>query len=339
MQRNATNDSSQAPGYDSFLDIATNIVGILIILVMVVGVQAKDAWIEAADQAASQSAEEKIDVATPREESAAIEADIRELAQKANRVKAESAAKFQRREQLQLLALAAQQALDQRRAELDEVARKEYDLRREAALARDELEDLKDQQRALEQSQGYIDVIEHLPTPMAKTVFGKEEHFRLLNGRLTYVPMNELVDHLRHEWQEKVWRLENVPQVTETIGPVNGFRMKYTLERKRVTVQTSAGPLVREMAGLARFVLVPVSDELGEPFRKALQPQSDFRRRLNSLNPETTTITVWCYPDGFDQFRELKRELFRLGFRTAGRPLPTGYPISGSPKGSRSAAE
>ena len=36
------------PGQDSFLDIVANLVGILIILVMVVGVRAKDALLEAA---------------------------------------------------------------------------------------------------------------------------------------------------------------------------------------------------------------------------------------------------------------------------------------------------
>jgi hypothetical protein len=330
---------NEAPGYDSFLDIATNIVGILIILVMVVGVQAKDAWIAAADHLVPQAPQEQIDVETPRAAVAGLEAEIRDLVQKTMYVRGEIDARFRVRDQLQLLATTAQQELEKRRAELDEMGRKQYDLQHELTLARSELDDLKHQQHALEQSQGYVDILEHLPTPLAKTVFGKEEHFRLLNGRLTYVPVTEFVRRLRQELEQKAWRLKKVPQITETIGPIDGFRMKYTLERKRLTVDTPAGPMVREVVGLERFVLVPVTERLGEPFEQALQPQSNFRRTLQGFHPETTTITVWCYPDSFDHFRELKRELLRLGFRSAGRPMPAGHPISGSPHGTRSAVE
>ena len=339
MRGKAKTDVNEAPGYDAFLDIATNIVGILIILVMVVGVQAKDAWIAAADHSEAEPPREQIDVDTPRTVAAGLEAEIRDLMEKSLHVNREVDARFRARHQLQLMAATAQQELEERRSELDEMGRKEYDLQHELALARGELNDLKHQQHALEQSRGYVDILEHLPTPLAKTVFGKEEHFRLLNGRLTYVPVNEFVHRLRSELEQKAWRLKKVPQITETIGPIDGFRMKYTLERKRLAVETSAGPMVRDVVGLERFVLVPVSERLGEPFEQALQPQSNFRRMLNEFHPETTTITVWCYPDSFDQFRELKRQLLQLGFRSAGRPLPAGHPISGSPHGTRSAAE
>lgn len=339
MRGRPKTDVNEAPGYDAFLDIATNIVGILIILVMVVGVQAKDAWIAAADHFVTTAATEEIDVDTPRAEAAALESEIRDLVKKSVHLKGEVDARFQVRHQLQLMATAAQQELEKRRAELDDMGRKQYDLQHELTLARNELEDLKHQQRALEQSRGYVDVLEHLPTPLAKTVFGKEEHFRLLDGRLAYVPVTEFVYRLRQELEQKAERLKKVPQITQTIGPIDGFRMKYTLERKRLKVDTPSGPMIREVVGLERFVLVPMSERLGEPFEQALQPQSDFRRMLQRFHPETTTITVWCYPDSFDQFRELKRELLQLGFRSAGRPMPAGHPIIGSPHGSRSAAE
>ena len=55
---------------------------------------------------------------------------------------------------------------------------------------------------------GQTIVLKHLPTPLAKTVFGQEVHFRLLDGRLAYVPLNELVDILSAQWQQKVWKLK-----------------------------------------------------------------------------------------------------------------------------------
>ena len=35
----------------------------------------------------------------------------------------------------------------------------------------------------------------------------------------------------------------------------------------------------------------------------------------------------------------MSAELFKLGYLTAGRPLPDGHPIGGSPDGTRSSAE
>jgi len=78
---------------------------------------------------------------------------------------------------------------------------------------------------------------------------------------------------------------------------------------------------------------------LGEPIDAALAEGSLFRRRLAQLNPERTTITVWIYPESFEDFRRLKKDLFHLGFTTAARPLPEGMYIGGSPDGSRSAAQ
>ena len=83
----------------------------------------------------------------------------------------------------------------------------------------------------------------------------------------------------------------------------------------------------------------PTSDDLGEPVRLALEQGSDFRQALAKILPGRTTITIWVYPDGFDAFRQIRKELYRLGYAIAARPLPPGTPISGSPEGSKSAAQ
>jgi hypothetical protein len=85
--------------------------------------------------------------------------------------------------------------------------------------------------------------------------------------------------------------------------------------------------------------LIPTSSRLGEPYEAALAPRSEFRQVLSRYRPGRDTITIWTYPDSFAAFRKLKEELYRLGFATAGRPLPTGTPISGSPEGSKSARQ
>jgi hypothetical protein len=52
-----------------------------------------------------------------------------------------------------------------------------------------------------------------------------------------------------------------------------------------------------------------------------------------------TTVTLWCYPDSFAAYRQIREELHRLGIPTAGRPLPEGAPIGGSTEGSKSVVQ
>jgi len=174
---------------------------------------------------------------------------------------------------------------------------------------------------------------------MAKTVFGKELHFRLHNGKLAFVPWDELVERLRDEAQQKLWRLKDQPELTETFGPIGGFWMKYTLKRVEYQHATRMGVAVRRGVELDRFILIPVDDDMGESLEDALHTNSQFQAILAANQPEATTITVWTYPDSFDEFRQLKRFLFENKYLTASRPLSFDTPIGGSPHGTRSSAQ
>jgi hypothetical protein len=70
-----------------------------------------------------------------------------------------------------------------------------------------------------------------------------------------------------------------------------------------------------------------------------LQDGSDFRQALAKILPGRTTITIWVYPDGFEAFRQIRRELYRLNYAIAARPLTPGTPIAGSTEGSKSATQ
>jgi hypothetical protein len=87
------------------------------------------------------------------------------------------------------------------------------------------------------------------------------------------------------------------------------------------------------------WTVIPVSPQVGETAGEALAAGSAFGRVLAQLEPGRDTVTIWVYPDSFPQFRRLKKELYQLGFAAAGRPLTHGHSISGSPLGSKSAAE
>jgi hypothetical protein len=336
----ATRSQSETPGQDSFLDIVANLVGILIILVIVIGAQATDAMVEAAPTIAPAVAPEPdVDLAAAQSAVDAVARDIHQIDAKIKRQEIEVLYRSKERDKMLEVVTRIEQRLEQRRAELDDTHRQRLDASRELMAARMEMEDLKASRQALESDASPENVIEHLPTPMAKTVFGKEVHFRLSQGRLTYVPWDELVEQLKQDAPQKVWKLKDVPRISETLGPERGFRMHYTLRRSSLVDPMSGARVMRQTVELDRFVLVPVREGLGEPLSLALSDGSEFRSILGQYNPDRTTVTVWVYPDSFNEFRQLKASLFQRGYLAAGRPMPDGQPIGGSPQGTRSAAQ
>jgi hypothetical protein len=90
---------------------------------------------------------------------------------------------------------------------------------------------------------------------------------------------------------------------------------------------------------LTRWELLPERLEIGEPLEQALRTNSDLMHFLKGYRPQSTTITVWTYPDSFGEFRKLRLNLYSLGFGIAGRPLPEGIRIGGSPSGTKSVAQ
>jgi hypothetical protein len=340
-------------GQDSFLDIVSNLVGILIILVMVVGVRAKDAILHA-DSAARQEtptsdqpappvdSPEHIsadDVREAREAETAVERDIHRIHEQLRQQEFDLAFRQQERDQAQLLVAAAEQALDEQRSQLTAGQREELDQRSALAAAESELAELQAGITHFEAAPSPIALLEHLPTPMAKTVFGRELHARLHGGRIALVPWDAFIQLLKEDAPKKAWRLKEQEELTELVGPVGGFWMRYILTRQTLVVPTKVGVATQQSVELDRFTLVPENEQMGEPVADALQSGSQFLMELTAHRPETTTVTVWTYPDSYREFRELKRALFERGYVTAARPLPADHPIGGSPSGTRSAAQ
>lgn len=345
MSRRRKENLADAPGQDSFLDVVANLVGIILILIMVVGTQAKDAFVAAIDHAPQETPQREPapierEAAAAEEAAKAVEKDFQTLTAKMQREQFEIQYRKLERDRLNTMITAAEQTLHQQRGALTAQQQAEYDRQAQLSAARRELEDLKLAASAAMNAPETPGVIEHLPTPLAKTVFGKELHLRLQNGKVTFVPLNEFVEKLKLEAPKNVWKLKDAQRVTEVLGPMDGFRMKYTMVKTEKTMTGPGGAVGRgHVVELERFILVPVTDDLGEPIDLAVQPGSGLRSLLREYPPERSTITVWVYPESFQQFRALKAALFKLGYSTAGRPLPDGHPIGGSPDGSHSAAQ
>lgn len=365
--RRKQSDLSEAIGTDAFLDIVANLVGILLIFLMVIGVRMEDAS-KSTDVPTSVASKSETKATTPPKitklpempdplslpeieipdataaqlELKRIESSIQDAHAQAQELARSMRLQKIDRDNLMLAITKAQIKLDNRRAALDETQQANVATQMELKRSQEAHQSLVDQLESVKADVAEPDseVLQHIATPIAKTVFVREEHFRLKDGRLLFVPLNDMTYQLKQDAPKKIWKLKTARQTTESIGPQNGFELRYTLRRNRVPIQTDSGrTAVREVVELDRFVMVPVGNLRGETIAEAMSPSSVFRSRISEWNPRDTIITVWTYPDSFGDFRQLKSELYQLGYLTAARPLPENQLISGSPEGTRSAAQ
>lgn len=336
MQRASTVASGSA-GHDSFLDVMANMVGILIILVVVVGLRVRNA---PATPAAVEAPSASGDVERESAAEKSLNGDVLRAAQDVRILSEHIAVRFAERNRLAAAVAALEASLQQKHGALGTSAAEDLELARQTREAQAELERLQAQRLEAEQVQAPVVALENRPTPLGKTVDGEELHFQLRGARIVVVPIDDLVARFKADAERKAYRLRDQPEFSETVGPVGGFRLRYILERH----DTSPEDALRSGRGgswvrLQRWELLPSSSEMGETLDEALAPGSQFRGVLAGLRPQRVTVTLWTYPDSFLLFQRIKEELYRLGFAVAGRPLPEGILIGGSPQGSKSAAE
>jgi len=335
--RRFRDSSVQGEGHDSFLDIVANLVGVLIILVMVVAVRARDGAVD--EQRAQTSSLEPVDVESARFEAEGIREDIQRIEQLLQRQAMEIAYREKERDKVLQELRVLELLVQQQESHLD--TSQQEKLQKQAMLddLKYQLEDLQQARRTVEQMQSQPKVIQHRPTPMAKTVFGTEIHFRLFQGRIAYIPWDQLIERLKQDAQQKARNLSGEGKLTELIGPIGGFRMRYQLGVRRYLANTTDGPRMRQGLQLEQFELIPVDPTMGEGVASAIEEGSRFLQTLGSFSSQRATVTIWVYPESFIQFQQIKTLLHQRGFACAGRPLPAGALISGSPSGSLSAAQ
>lgn len=323
-------------GSDSFLDIVANMVGILIILVMATGLRIK----HAADQPqeAPPPPPPVADLAPLESEAASLKQNVVSAFEKAKELNALALQKIDERDALALLAAAKKQDLEDARAKLASADQEAFDLERTVESEKVRLASLeRDLESAVEQPDRERIKIKTYPTPLSRTVHGREAHFQIKDNRIVYVPLDELAELVKRELQHKVYRVRDLDEFTETVGPIGGFRLRYTMAKVQAPVQN--GVPGGMMIGVTQLTFVPLHEQLGETIEQAAQPNSDFQRAVSDLDPRRVTITFWAYPESFAMYRSLREQLYSRGYTVAGRPLPTGQPISGSPFGTKSSAQ
>ncbi len=323
MRRRTT--SQDSVGEDSFLDTTANLVGILIILVVVIGTKTR---LEAEEYTKSLvEQEESEEIESSKQTVAALREELikQDLMIKQHAMESEYR-KMERDAMLAKLA-SAKQAVDEKLNETDTETREAVERSSEIDRLKAELSDLADRAMSNEEQPRPTVVLEHLPTPMARTVYDKEMHVQLKANKVTTIPWERLVEMLKRQVPLTARRQASRQKIEDTLGPVSGFVMHYAI-----------APVPGGFE-LDHFTLEVLPSAAQESIPESMAPTGRLALELASRDPKETVITVWVYPDSFESFRDLKARLFEAGFLSAARPLPHGQPIAASPQGTRSSAQ
>lgn len=183
------------------------------------------------------------------------------------------------------------------------------------------------------------DRLQHRLSPVTKPVEKGELHFRVSKGRISEIPLEELLDRLKDQVLSRRTTVMRLSQFDGMVGPVRGYTMTYTVEKDGPTtleaLQNGDG---RTRVNVSRWKIDPDPSLIDESFPEAVRPGSRYRQRIETAVPDTV-VTMWIYPDSFKGFGALREIAHGLQLRVAARPLPAGTPIVGSPSGSRSTAQ
>ncbi|MEZ6153979.1 MAG: hypothetical protein R3C09_28110 [Pirellulaceae bacterium] len=323
MPRRHAEDASV--GEDSFLDTIANLVGIMIILVVVVGSKTK---IDA--EAYGRELAEKAPPAEwdePVREVRALQQSLLDTQDQLRAYDLENAYRKLERDSLLDQVTLAREAVEKHLQTLDKDKRASIEQEQKLKTLQSKLSEMTEKMGANEESKRPKIVLEHLPTPMAKTVFHREMHIKLQNNRVSLIPWDRLVDTLKQQVPLAARRNASRSSLEDTLGPIGGWMMKYRM------LSVPGG------MELDRFELEQVSTDEAEPIEQACSTSGRLYMELASRNPAETVVTVWIYPESFDTFRKLKMYLFEQGFLSAARPMPDGLRIGASPSGNRSSAQ
>jgi hypothetical protein len=181
--------------------------------------------------------------------------------------------------------------------------------------------------------------LQHRLSPVTRPVDAGERHFRVAAGRVSEVPVEELLQRLKAQVLSRRSTVMRFNQFEGLVGPVGGYSMKYTVEKEgATTLDALMQGDGRTKISVSRWTIVPDPELADEPIAEAVRPGSRFRMAIETVPPDSV-ITLWIYPDSFAGFSELREVAHGLDLRIAARPLPEGTPIVGSPNGSRSNAQ
>jgi hypothetical protein len=333
--------------FDSFLDLVTNVVGIIIRLILVawVGARSYQALVPAAPDDPADLIAEAEPPPKMSPEANAHRKELNDLEERLlgqlRRLKEVRAEEGQLDDAAASLTLQLQQ-LDQKRDDLDQQTLTKQKSRVAVALSLPELQKRGDALRK------EIAAWEKMPpltqklrygTPVSRPVHADEVMFECLHNKVTVIDIGGLLVEAKQGLEERGKELRTRWKIEDSTGPLGAFRLLYTIERLRSTADTllGGGPGRGTFSyGITGWTVEPMAAVRGESLAAALANASEFRRTADSLPPNQAVATFWVYPDSFPVYRALRDYLHTRDVEVAGRPLNFGSPISASRDGTRS---
>lgn len=333
MARGKVDDHiEELPAQDSFLDLVANIVGIMILLVVIVGIQAANSVPELISTTSSEPPQiSELEVEQAERELHQIQTEHFQLISRADRL--ERQAEQLDRERVSLLGYVdeVERELKRHRDQLDSQQQEEFDVRLAIAEAEQEYDDLARQLLALDSGIEQTATLKNVATPIARAVTHDEITVWVHQGRVAIVPRDELLDLA----QRDVSRRSHIPNGISTVGPVNGFLLQYALVSRSLPTRSGATARMTGVVGEIR----PTAQHQGWAIDSACEQDSLFREHLAKFKPSTTAVTFWTPGTGFEDVGRLRELAANLGFSTAIRPLPEGRYIQFSPWGRKTQAQ
>jgi hypothetical protein len=345
MKRRKTNVGNIEEGQDSFLDVISNMVGILIILVMIAGVRASQSsanvTIPSELLADSETIQELENIyGNIDEQSEGLQKLRGEVYEKEETINAIiTKLNIEQNANAELVTELAEInfGINRKREELNEQERERYNVNLQASLIASEREQLEQQlQRLKENGKPSTTVIENKPLPLSREVEGKEAHFRLLDNKVSYVPLDQLVERMRTDVLTNLKTLRNQETYRSTVGPIGNYTLSYS-GFIYDTLPPSGG--IGRRFDLDHAIATPNQTSIGEDIEAAMQHGSEMRIQVSQHLPSVYTITFWVYPDSFESYRILSKFLYEKGYKVAARPLEFNAPIGISPRGTKSNAQ
>lgn len=344
MARRNSDDFADTPGQDSFLDVLTNMVGIIILLVVVMGIRTSQATIQQAveqvavvDDRPERVAKSELDRAT--REAIQAQAELQGLLRQAVELRSETALRERERSYLTTFTAAVDEELKARRAALSAEQQSDFDLRRQLAESQARLEELTREQVTLlsAPAESEVEAIENQPTPLARLATGRRVALYLSAGYVAVIPEEEAAKEIVRDARENVWRLRDSNYYIGTVGPIGGFKFRYLLAS--IPVQATPPSALRDrglpnnypaarVISLLRYQLLPETAQSGEPVADAIKPNSALRAALRENPADVAHVAIAAYADSIRELHVLKRELREQNYAIAEVPLPVGQALT-----------
>jgi hypothetical protein len=331
-------------GFDCFLDLVTNLIGIIVRLILVAWVGARSYsatmnWSEdgpPSTEPAPRVVDDPLHAELERTRRALDEARARLLAQlddldgsrrRSAAAEAELASLSGRRYQLTAEAGSAGVQRAQRAGAVHQTALSLAELRQRSGALVQEI-------KALESQPAQTKVFRY-HAPVSRAVYDDQLRFECRHGRVTFIDMTGMVAEMKSGLDERLRVLRTQWSVSDVTGPAGPFRLRYTFFREKTSLEASArGPLDSVSVQLGyHLVLEPLSEFRGETLAAALAPGSEFRTLVDRLDPRLTVVTFHVYADSFPLFRQLRDYLYERDIEVAAAPQPGSDPIAFSPQG------